>query len=64
MLSIQELLAALERCMKAEPPVNYVLSPDASQLGGAWAEMLFERLDVRPLADLSAKAQAAFRRWG
>jgi hypothetical protein len=53
--------------MRAEPPIDYRLSADASQLAGVFASMLYGRTPgmepVRPREALSPKEAAAFDRW-
>jgi len=63
MPTMNEVQKALDRCMKAEPPVNYSLSPDSSQLATVFAEMLYDREPERPLDAFKPKQLAAFERW-
>ena len=58
-----EIQKALDRCMKAEPPVNYSLSPDSSQLATVFAEMLYSHEPDRALEAFKPKQLAAFERW-
>lgn len=63
MVTFEQVSQALERCMKAEPPKDFALSKDASQLATVFAEMSYARQAERPLADLEPKQLAAFERW-
>jgi hypothetical protein len=63
MPSMSEVQKALERCMKAEPPKDFSLSPDSSQLATVFAEMLHGREADRPLDAFKPKQLAAFHRW-
>jgi hypothetical protein len=63
MPSMTDVQQALERCMRAEPPQDFSLSPDSSQLATVFAEMLYGRESERPLEALTAKQLAAFNRW-
>lgn len=68
MPTLSEVQKALERCLRAEPPIDYQLSPDASQLATVFADMLYGRQPgvepVRPLEVFSEKQLAAFSKWG
>jgi hypothetical protein len=63
MPTFEEVVKALDRCMTIEPPVNYALSPDASQLGTVFAEMQYFQQSERPLEDFKPKQREAFERW-
>lgn len=63
MVTFDQVSKALERCMKAEPPQNFALSKDASQLATVFAEMSYARQAERPLADFKPKQLDAFERW-
>lgn len=63
MPTMNEVQKALQRCLNAEPPVNYSLSADASQLATVYAEMAYFREDARPLDAFKPKQKAAFERW-
>ena len=63
MPALSEVQKALEQCMKAEPPRDFSLSPDASQLATVFAEMLHGRESERPLEAFKPKQLAAFNRW-
>lgn len=63
MVKFDEVQRALERCMAAEPPKDYALSADASQLADVFAEMLYARSAERPLSEFKPKQLAAFERW-
>ena len=63
MPTLNEITQALNNCMVVEPPVNYVLSKDASQLGTVYAEMAYFKQAERPLDALSPKQANAFGRW-
>lgn len=59
-----EYLAALQRCMQAEPPVNKAfLSKDSNVLADVYAEMLYTSQAERPLEVLTDDQRAAFERW-
>lgn len=49
--------------MKVEPPHDFSLSPDASQLATVFAEMLHGRESERPLEAFKPKQLDAFNRW-
>lgn len=63
MPTLNEITQALNNCMVVEPPVNYVLSKDASQLGTVLAEMLYFKQSERPFDTLSHKQVIAYQRW-
>jgi hypothetical protein len=63
MPTFSEIQKAFERCVNAEPTVNYVLSADASQIATVFAEMMVFREDERDLAKFKPKQKAAFDRW-
>lgn len=63
MPTFEQVQKALDHCMKVEPSVNYCLSPDASQLGTVFAEMLYHKQGERPLYAFKPKQLAAFERW-
>ena len=63
MPTLNEITQALNNCMVGEPPVNYVLSKDASQLGTVFAEMLYFKQSERPFDTLSHKQVSAYQRW-
>lgn len=48
MPTFNEVQKALEQCMKVEPPHDFSLSPDASQLATVFAEMLHGRESAGP----------------
>lgn len=58
-----EIQKALTACMKAEPPRDYALSPDSSQLAAVFAEMTVGHEAERSLEALTPKQLAAFQRW-
>jgi hypothetical protein len=64
MPTLDEVQAALQSCMTAQPPVDYDLSPDASQLATVFAEMRFAGERVRDMAALKPKQLDALGRWG
>ncbi len=63
MPSFEEVTKALDNCMGVEKPVNYSLSPDASQLGTVFAEMMYHKQTELPLEAFKPKQLAAFERW-
>lgn len=63
MPTFNEVQKALEQCMKVEPPHDFRLSPDASQLATVFAEMLHGRESERPLEAFKPKQLDAFNRW-
>ena len=63
MPSMENVQDALVRCLRQEPPKDYRLSSDASQLATVWAEMRWNGEANRPLEALSAKQATAFARW-
>lgn len=63
MPTFNDVQRALEQCMKAEPPRDFSLSPDASQLATVFAEMLHGRESERPLEAFKPKQLDAFNRW-
>lgn len=63
MPSYSQIQQALTACMKAEPPVDFALSKDSSQLAAVFAEMMFDGQAERPLEALTPKQRAAFERW-
>jgi hypothetical protein len=58
------IVSALQRCLEAEPTVNYCLSPDASSLASVLAEMNYFGRETYDTETLSVKKKAAFQRWG
>jgi hypothetical protein len=58
-----EVQAALIACMSAQPPVNYELSPEASQLATVFSEMMVFKEAERDIALFSDKQKTAFERW-
>lgn len=63
MPSFNDIQLALEACMAAEPPKDYVLSKDSSLIADVWAEMLFTKEPERPLSAFSEKSRDAYLRW-
>ena len=49
--------------MDAEPPINYALSPDTSQISTVYAEMTFFRESERSFENFTTAQRAAFERW-
>ena len=63
MPTMDEVQRALQRCLVAEPPEDFRLSPDASRLTTVYGEMVYWKESDRPLEGFSPKQQAAFERW-
>jgi hypothetical protein len=63
MPTFEDVQKALDRCMTAQPTVNYALSPDASQLGTVFAEMMCFKENDRDLNNFTPKQLDAFERW-
>lgn len=63
MPTLHEVQQALQRCMEAEPPANLALSPDASQLATAFAEMRYAKVDACERESLTVEKLAAYDRW-
>ncbi|HEY8096953.1 MAG TPA: DUF3717 domain-containing protein [Methylobacter sp.] len=62
-VTFKELQLVIDRCMKAQPTLNFALSPDASQLATVFAEMMVFKEDERPLEKFTARQLEAFERW-
>jgi hypothetical protein len=63
MPSFAVIQAALEYCMSEQPPRDFVLSNDASQLATVFADMAYHRQTERPVENLTDKQRLAFLRW-
>jgi hypothetical protein len=65
-LSLVELQAALEHCMKEHPPqgLERAMHKDADRMAGLWAVMHLERIDKVPLNSVDSRILEAFGRWG
>jgi hypothetical protein len=63
MPTLAEVQQALQRCMSAEPAVEFALSADASRLSTVFAEMLYAKEVTRDLDQFSEKEADAYRRW-
>jgi hypothetical protein len=65
MPSLDEIQAALARCITAEPPSKkeLQLSPDSSQLAEVFAEMVYAKEQEREITELNAAQREAFDRW-
>ncbi len=57
------LYTALDRCMRANPPVNYALHRDASLIADVWAPAFLAREAAVPIELVPAASLEAFRRW-
>lgn len=62
-LTITELEAAINRCARARPPMNYVLGPDLRVLADIYGDMIYRRLRILELASLSPIQRAVLERW-
>ena len=63
MPSFHQVVAAIDRCMLVEPTLDFVLSPDASELGTVFAEMMYYHQDDRDISAFTAKQREAYQRW-
>ncbi|MCU6502270.1 hypothetical protein LPN04_31195 [Rugamonas sp. A1-17] len=63
MPSLPQIQAAFNAATTAEPPEEYILKPDASQLATVIAEMWHFKQDDRDLANLTSSQVAAYERW-
>lgn len=63
MASLPEIQAAFNAAYTAEPPQNYMLSKDASQLATVIGEMWHFKKDDRELSEMTSSQVAAFERW-
>lgn len=63
MPTFDEIKVALTVCMKAEPPIDFVLSKDSSQLGTVFGEMMHFDQTERSLETLTPKQVSAYKRW-
>lgn len=63
MPSLPQIQAAFNAATTAEPPKDYRLARDASQLATVIAEMWHFKQDDRDLSDLSSSQVAAYERW-
>ena len=63
MPTLDEVQRALQRCLEAEPPVDFALSADASQLAAVFAEMRYARSHNVEAPAMKAKQVDAFDRW-
>lgn len=62
-VTIMELEAAINRCAKARPPINYVLGPDLRVLAVVYGDMIYRRLRTLQLATLCPTQRAVLARW-
>ena len=62
-LTITELEAAINRCARASPPMNYVLGPDLRVLAAVYGDMIYRRLRTLELASLSPIQRGVLERW-
>jgi hypothetical protein len=58
-----DVLNALQRCLEAEPTINYCLSQDASRLAAVLGEMNYFKQVNRDFETLSPKQQQAITQW-
>ena len=59
---LEDVQEALQRCLAAEPPVDFALSKDAAQLATVFAEMRFAAIDTwmtRRLSQSKSKRSSA-----
>ena len=63
MPTFNDIQKALVRCLSAEPPQNYCLSPDASQITEVFAEMIYRHATEWPQDSMTEKQWAAFQKW-
>lgn len=63
MPNFEAFQAALECCMATEPPKDFVLSSDASQLATVYADMVFHKQTERSIDVLTDKQRKAFVKW-
>jgi hypothetical protein len=64
-LSLVDLTAALDACMRANPPTDkeHRLHPDANAMGDPFAIMVLGRLSTLDRALVKLQALEAFDRW-
>jgi hypothetical protein len=62
-LNRTDILNALQRCLEAEPTINYCLSRDASRLAAVLGEMNYFKRESRDFEMLSINQQGAVTRW-
>lgn len=65
MVQIQEIQAAIQRCMDQQPPEQpaYRLSKDASRLAEVYGVMIGSRQEAVALASLTDVQREALARW-
>lgn len=63
MPNFEAFQAALECCMATEPPKDFMLSSDASQLATVFADMVYHKKAERSMEELTEKQRKAFIKW-
>lgn len=63
MPTLNQIQNACNAAIAGEPPKNFKLSSDASQLATIVAEMWHFKLEVRELSQFNSAQKAAYARW-
>lgn len=66
LLTLDELQAALGRCMTAHPPegLELRLHPDANRMADLLGLMIYQRVTSVSVAEVKTVIMDAYRRWG
>lgn len=62
-ITMLQLEAAINKCSKARPPVNYVLGPDLRVLATVWGEMIYRHLGSIELSGQPQETREVIERW-
>lgn len=62
-ITMLQLEAAINKCAKARPPVNYVLGPDLRALATVWGEMIYRHLGSIELSGQPQETREIIERW-
>lgn len=62
-ITMLQLEAAINKCSKSRPPVNYVLGPDLRKLATVWGEMIYRHLGSIELSGQPQETREIIERW-